>query len=160
MFTDIVNSTSLVEVIGDEAWANLLGWHDQGLRKLFQAHNGEEVKHVGDGFFVAFDQPREAVECAVEIQQHLAEHRKTAGFAPQVRIGLHTVEATQKRDDYEGRGVHEAARVGALAGPSEIIASRQTIEAAKTRFPTSEFRSVQVKGVSDPIEIASIESTG
>src|SRR5215211_8425629 len=43
MFTDIVGSTNLVEVMGDEAWETLLRWHDQTLRALFAAHQGEEV---------------------------------------------------------------------------------------------------------------------
>jgi class 3 adenylate cyclase len=54
MFTDIVKSTNLVEAMGDEAWENLLRWHDQTMRSLLAAHKGEEVKQAGDGFFFAF----------------------------------------------------------------------------------------------------------
>lgn len=157
MFTDIVNSTNLVEAIGDSAWEGVLTWHDQTLRKLFETHCGEEVKHIGDGFFVAFDNPFEAVECAVGIQRKLASHRKEHGFAPQVRIGLHATEATHKGGDYGGKGVHEAARIGALAGAGEILASTEVIGAARARFPVSEARPAELKGVSDPIEIASID---
>jgi class 3 adenylate cyclase len=157
MFTDIVGSTNLVEAIGDEAWEGVLGWHDQTLRKLFTTHCGEEVKQVGDGFFVAFDNPFEAVECAVGIQRRLDQHRKEHGFAPQVRIGLHAVEATRKGQDYGGKGVHEAARIGALAGPGEILASSDVISAARARFPVSEARVAELKGVSEPIEVASID---
>ena len=60
MFTDIVGSTNLVEVMGDEAWETLLRWHDQTLRALFAAHQGEEVVATGDGFFVGFDSPEGA----------------------------------------------------------------------------------------------------
>jgi class 3 adenylate cyclase len=49
MFTDIVKSTDLVGVIGDEAWENLLAWHDQALRSLFASHGGEVAHHTGDG---------------------------------------------------------------------------------------------------------------
>jgi class 3 adenylate cyclase len=157
MFTDIVSSTNLVEAIGDEAWEGVLGWHDQTLRKLFTSHCGEEVKHVGDGFFAAFDNPYDAVECAVGIQCRLAEHRKEHGFAPQVRIGLHAAEATRKGRDYGGKGVHEAARIGALAGAGEVLASMEVIRAARARFPVSESRRVELKGVSEPIEVAAID---
>lgn len=54
MFTDIVKSTTLVEAIGDDAWEDLLRWHDVTLRSLFAGHGGEEIDHAGDGFFVAF----------------------------------------------------------------------------------------------------------
>ncbi len=53
-------------------------------------------------------------------------------------------------------GVHEAARIGALAQAGEILASREVVEAARIRFPVSEFRSVELKGVPDPVEVASI----
>ncbi len=158
MFTDIVSSTNLVEVIGDEAWESLLGWHDQTLRKLFMGHCGEEVKQIGDGFFVAFDDATDAMECAVQIQRRLGDHRKEHGFAPQVRIGLHRAEATRKGQDYGGRGVHTAARIGALAQGGEILATTQVIEnASRHRFPVSEQRSVSLKGVSEPAEIVSVQ---
>src|SRR5437667_9171727 len=84
MFTDIVGSTNLVEAIGDDAWLNLLRWHDQTLRALFAEHGGEEVDHAGDGFFVVFDRSEAAISCAVAIQRTLAEHRRAHGFAPYV----------------------------------------------------------------------------
>jgi class 3 adenylate cyclase len=156
MFTDIVESTNLVEVIGDDAWEQILSWHDQTMRSLFTEHHGQEVKHVGDGFFVAFDHGSEAVGCAVAIQQRLADHRSNHGFAPQVRIGLHTSEATRKGRDYGGKGVHEAARIGALASGGEIVVSKEVLEAAPSRFPASELRSVRLKGVADPVDVATI----
>lgn len=158
MVTDIVASTNLVEALGDEAWEELLGWHHQTLRQLFMAHCGEEVDEAGDGFFVAFDNPYEAVECAVDIQRRLAAHRKEHGFAPQLRIGLHAVDAIRKGKDYRGKGVHEAARIGALAKGGEILASADVIMAAKARFPVSEFKTVELKGVSEPVQVATIDS--
>lgn len=158
MFTDIVSSTNLVEAIGDEAWESLLGWHDQTLRKLFMSHCGEEVKQIGDGFFVAFDDATDAMECAVQIQRRLGEHRKEHGFAPQVRIGLHRAEVTRKGQDYGGKGVHTAARVGALAQGGEILATTQVIESAsRHRFPVSQRRSVILKGVSEPVEVVVVQ---
>jgi class 3 adenylate cyclase len=157
MFTDIVGSTKLAEAMGEKPWSKMLAWHDRALRSLFEKHGGEEVKHLGDGFFVAFDEPTDAVECAVEIQRRLDEHSETAGFAPNVRIGLHHAEATRKGNDYEGKGVHEAARVGAIAGAGEIVASEHVINKAATRFPVSEFRAVSVNGLSEPIMVASID---
>ena len=157
MFTDIVKSTNLVEAIGDAAWENLLEWHDQALRSLFTEHKGEEVKQVGDGFVVAFESPSFGITCAVAIQRTLKDHRRTAGFAPSVRIGLHEAEAVKKGEDYQGRGIHLAARVGALAQGDEIVASVSTVEAAGSLWPTSEPRSVEVKGIADPIEVVSLD---
>jgi len=155
MFTDIEKSTNLVEALGDEAWQGVLRWHDETLRSMFVAHKGEEVSATGDGFFVGFDSPDEALACAVAIERKLAEHRKSAGFAPQVRIGVHAAGATQVGRNFTGKGVHEAARIAALAGGGEILASRAT--AADSRFAVSEPREVSVKGISEPIEIVTVD---
>jgi class 3 adenylate cyclase len=157
MFTDIVRSTNLVEAIGDEAWEDLVGWHDRTLRGLFRNHGGEEVDHSGDGFFVSFEGADAALGCAVAIQRSLAEHRRGHGFAPQVRIGLHATEATQREGDYGGMGVHAAARIGAVAEGGEIVATEETVRAAGEGWTGSETREVTLKGISEPVRILSID---
>ena len=157
MFTDIVKSTNLVEAIGDEAWENLLHWHDQTLRSLFGEHEGEEVKHAGDGFFVAFPDAAGAVECAAAIQRTLADHRRKHGFAVQVRIGLHSAEATRRGRDYGGKGVHQAARIASLAEGGEILASQATLAADAVSYSLSEPRLVSLKGISEPVPVVAIE---
>ena len=154
MFTDIVGSTNLVEALGDEAWATLLRWHDATLREAFAAHHGEEVDHAGDGFFVAFDSPDLAAAAAIAIQRRLAEHRSKHGFAPQVRIGIHASDAHQVGANFRGKGVHEAARIAALASGGEILASAGTVGDA---HPTSALRSVTLKGLSEPIDVVNVD---
>jgi class 3 adenylate cyclase len=155
MFTDIVGSTGLVEALGDEAWDNMLRWHDQTLRSLFVAHQGEEVVATGDGFFVGFESPEGALACAVAIQRGLAEHRQKHGFAPQVRIGVHASDATQVGRNFSGKGVHEAARIAGRAEAGEILASADTV--AGTRSAHSGSRSVSLKGIAQPIEVVTVE---
>jgi class 3 adenylate cyclase len=155
MFTDIEGSTNLVEALGDDAWQGVLRWHDETLRALFAEHEGEEVVGTGDGFFVGFDSPDEALACAVAIQRRLAEHRRTAGFAPKVRIGIHAAGATQVGRNFSGKGVHEAARIAAMASGDEILSSRST--AADGRFSISEPRTVTLRGTSEPVEIVTVE---
>jgi class 3 adenylate cyclase len=157
MFTDIVKSTNLLEAIGDEAWADLLKWHDQTLRSMFAAHSGEEIDHAGDGFFVSFPDAASATECAVDIQRTLRDHRGKHGFAPQVRVGLHASEANQRGQRYSGKGVHEAARIGALAKAGEILASEGTAAETGARFALSDPRPVDLKGISGPVTVVSVE---
>jgi class 3 adenylate cyclase len=155
MFTDIERSTNLVEALGDEAWQGVLRWHDETLRSLFADHKGEEVVATGDGFFVGFDSPDEALACAVAIQRRLAEQRRTSGFAPQVRIGVHAAGATQVGRNFTGKGVHEASRIAALAAGGEIVSSRDT--AAGSRFDISEARPVTLRGTSEPVEVVTVD---
>ena len=157
MFTDIVDSTRLVEVLGDDAWGNLLDWHDRTLRHRFHAHNGREINHEGDGFFVSFADSVDAVECAIAIQRTLADHRREHGFAPQVRIGAHATEAVDLGDDYLGKGVHEAARVGAAAGTGEILVTAAVIASVADNFHVRDRRELNLKGLSVALEVANVD---
>jgi class 3 adenylate cyclase len=156
LFTDIVRSTKLVEAIGDEAWQDLIRWHDETLRALIAEHRGEEIRHQGDGFFVAFSKASDAIECAIGIQRRLAQQRRAQGFALQVRIGMHTAPATRRGLDYAGYGIHEAARVGSIADGGEIIVSAATIESAGTSYRTQK-RSVALKDIPEPVEVVSVD---
>jgi class 3 adenylate cyclase len=156
LFTDIVGSTALIELIGDEAWNDLRRWHNVALRSSFGDHDGEEIDHAGDGFFVAFPDGASALACAMQIQRRLADHRRTHGFAPQVRMGLHATTATRDESGYTGLGVHTASRIGSLAGAGEILASTETLSGVAD-VPTSEPRKVVLKGIVEPVEIVSIE---
>jgi class 3 adenylate cyclase len=157
MFTDIVGSTDLVGVIGDEAWENLLAWHDHTLRSLFASHGGEVAHHTGDGFFVAFPDARSALTSAVAVQRALEEHRRSHGFSPRVRIGVHVAEATRRGRDYSGGEVHKAARIAAAAEGDEILASAETAAATDGMFPASEPREVAAKGIPHPVQVVGVE---
>ncbi len=156
MFTDIVGSTNLLETLGDAAWEDVMRWHNETLQAVIDAHEGEVVHGTGDGFFAAFGDAGSAISCAVAIQRTLADHRREHGFAPRIRIGLHAAEATVVADDYAGIGVHEAARVGALADGDEILVTVETAEAEPTIAVTDE-RTVQLKGLEQPVKVASID---
>lgn len=161
MFTDIVRSTNLIEAIGDDAWLDLVRWHDETLRSLFAEYGGQEVDHAGDGFFVAFGGADKAIACAVAIQRMLAEHRRSQGFAPSVRVGIHATPASRSGREYRGKGVHEAARIASFAEGSEIVASARTIENLPSHLvPAGMARTVSLKGFSTAMEIVSIDWRG
>src|SRR5260221_4768156 len=155
MFTDIVGSTNLAEALGDHAWERLLRWHDDTLRSQVASWGGEIVNSTGDGFFAAFESAKAGVDCAIAIQRALVEHRANTGFALSVRIGLHSAEANRRGADYSGKGVHIAARVAALAGSGEILASAETLAEAG-EGSTLEARTRVVKGVTQPVTFAAI----
>jgi class 3 adenylate cyclase len=156
MFTDIVGSTALIGLIGDAAWRHLVQWHDRTLRALFEAHRGREVEQAGDGFFVEFETSHDAVECAQEIQRTLYKHRTMQGFAPNVRIGIHCAEVSYSGSTPVGLEVHKAARIASLADAGQIAASFE-ITCDVGDLPVSEKKSVQVKGIAEPVEVVFVE---
>jgi class 3 adenylate cyclase len=145
----------LAEALGDQAWEGLLRWHDDVLRALVAKGGGETVNSTGDGFFVAFDSARGAIDCAISIQRALRDQRASAGFAVAVRIGIHTAEANRRGADFSGKGVHVAARVAALAGAGEILATDASIAEAGDIVAVNRHEAA-VKGVSAPVSIAAI----
>jgi class 3 adenylate cyclase len=155
MFTDIVDSTKLVEVLGEDKWRKLLTWHDKKLRELIEEQGGEVIKQTGDGYFAAFQSPSAALEAAVSVQRALDAHEP---IAPDVRIGLHTGGAFHREnDDYAGQGVHLAARIGALAGGGEILVSSESVDGGALRYGQSERRRAELKGIEEPVEIVAID---
>ena len=152
VFTDIVDSTKLLEALGEEKWQKLLKWHDKLLSERIEEAGGEVIKQTGDGFFAAFASPAAAVDAAIAVQRALDEEP----IAPDVRIGVHSGKAFHTEDDYTGQGVHVAARIGALAVGGEILVSAASLDGG-SRFRLSEPRPETLKGFSEPVEVAAVE---
>jgi len=153
MFTDIVDSTRLVELLGDDGWDSLLSWHDRAVRDALAAHHGREVKHEGDGFFTVFPDPRSALNCAIALQRTLDVHRREHGFAPRIRVGIHAAEAIRRGGDFFGQGVHVAARVAAAAGAGQVLVTAPTMATVGDGYVASEPKSLRLKGVTEPVHL-------
>ena len=118
VYTDIVDSTRLMEGMGDTRWRGVLDMHDDTARRLLEAHGGRLIKTTGDGVLTTFDGPGRAIRFATEFREQL----KPIGLS--IRTGIHTGEIETRGDDVGGMAVHLAARILALAGGGEILVSR------------------------------------
>lgn len=121
LFTDIVSSTERAAELGDTVWKELLARHHEVVRAMIGRYRGKEINTSGDGFLATFDGPARGIRCA----QAIAEAVQPLGL--EIRAGLHTGEIDVTGDDVQGIAVHIGARVGALAGPSEVLVS-QTVK--------------------------------
>ena len=126
LFSDIEDSTELVRRLGDEPYARVRGHHHRLLREAFEGHGGHEIDTAGDGFFVAFESARDAVEAAVESQLALRGFDWPNGEAVRVRMGLHTAEPFLGRDGYVGVGVTRASRICDAGRGGQILVSNAT----------------------------------
>jgi class 3 adenylate cyclase/pimeloyl-ACP methyl ester carboxylesterase len=118
LFTDIVGSTELLSRQGDSRWRHQLDIHDQMVDRTLSKHGGRRAKHTGDGIFALFDGPTKATRCALDLMPALA----TRGI--RIRAGVHIGECERRGDEWSGMAVHTGARIGALAGAGEVLASR------------------------------------
>ena len=121
LFTDIVDSTARAASVGDVGWKGVRERHDAIVRKQLVRHRGREIKTMGDGFLATFDGPARGVRCALEMTAEM----RSLGI--EIRAGLHTGEVTLEGADISGIGVAIGARVGAMAGRSEVLVS-QTVK--------------------------------
>lgn len=115
LFTDIVASTEHAAATGDRDWRALLERHDEIVRRELLRFRGHEIKQTGDGFLATFDGPARAVRCAASI----ADGIRPLGV--EVRAGVHCGECELRGRDLAGMAVHIGARVGAGAGPGEVL---------------------------------------
>ncbi|HEX6230910.1 MAG TPA: adenylate/guanylate cyclase domain-containing protein [Actinomycetota bacterium] len=144
MFTDIVGSTEKAAELGDRAWKELLEAHHAKVRGQLARFDGVEIDTAGDGFFATFDGPARAVRCAQSIVA------ATSKLDIQVRAGVHTGEVQTIDGKVGGMAVVIGARVGALAGPSEVLVS-QTVKdlVAGSGLVFEEAGEHELKGVPD-----------
>ena len=117
LFTDIVGSTERAASMGDQRWRSVLDSHDRLVREQLRHFRGREIKTTGDGFLASFDGPARAIRCAHAIVGMVE------ALGIKIRAGLHTGECEVRGDDLGGLAVHIAARVGAIAGPGEVLVS-------------------------------------
>jgi len=153
LFTDIVGSTDKACEVGDAGWKEVLAKHNATVRALLTRYRGSEVKTMGDGFLATFDGPARAVKCA----QGICEAVKPLGL--EVRAGCHTGEIELMGADVGGIAVHIGARVGALAGPSEVLVSSTVKDLVAGSGLVFEDRGEhELKGVPDPWHLYAVAS--
>ncbi|MBK5332810.1 MAG: adenylate/guanylate cyclase domain-containing protein [Ilumatobacteraceae bacterium] len=117
LFTDIVASTERSAEMGDVAWKGTLEAHHAVVRAGLARHGGREISTAGDGFFATFEGPAAAARCAVELTSDLS------AIDLRIRAGVHTGEVETIDGEIGGIGVTIGARVAAMAGPSEVLAT-------------------------------------
>ncbi len=153
LFTDIVESTSMTQRLGDELAFAVLEVHDGIVRGQLAGANGREVKHTGDGIMAVFPSASAGVRCAMEVQQALARHRRdNPNQTLFVRIGLASGEPIERANDLFGSTVQLAARLCSHAAPGQILVSNAVAELCIGKaLPLQDMGPVALKGFDQPV---------
>ncbi len=129
LFTDIVGSTSLTQLLGDEEAMAMLHVHDTIVRDALVAFKGREIKHTGDGIMASFFSAAAAVKCATRIQLELSKvQAERPGCEIRVRIGAAAGEPVEHHQDLFGSTVQLASRLCARAEAEQILVSNVVAE--------------------------------
>ena len=153
LFTDIVESTTLTQTLGDEAALALFDVHNTVVRNALTDQGGREVKHTGDGIMASFVSAAAAVRCAAQIQRDLAKHADNQRDQPvKVRIGAAAGEPVEQHHDLFGYTVQLAARLCSHASPEQILVSNAIAELCLGKgFSFQDVGEVVLKGFDRPV---------
>jgi class 3 adenylate cyclase len=148
VFTDIVGSTERLSAQGDAHWRHQLDAHDDLVEYTLSQHGGVRANHTGDGIFAMFEAPTKAARWALDLVPALA----TRGIP--IRAGIHTGECEQRGSEWSGMAVHTGARIGALAGAGEVLASRTVRDlSAGSGLVFESLGAQHLKGISEDVEV-------
>ena len=150
-------------------YSRLMGSDEEGTHARLQAHfrelvnpkitehRGRIVKNTGDGFLAEFASVVDAVRCAVEVQQGMAE--RNAATPPEkrieFRIGINLGDVIVEAEDIFGDGVNVAARLEALAEPGGVLISNTVHDHVRDRLPFAfeDLGDYQVKNIARPVRV-------
>jgi adenylate cyclase len=154
LWTDLEGHTPIMQRLGDDRGRELLREHERLTREALAAHNGTEVKTMGDAFMAWFPSAQQALTCARSLQQAFADRNRTAGEQVRVRVGINAGEPVVEESDLFGNSVIAAARICHEAAGGEIVVSdvvRQLVAGKGFAFtPRGE---TNLKGFDDPIRL-------
>jgi class 3 adenylate cyclase len=158
LFTDIEDSTSLTQRLGDAGAMEVLRTHDATVREALERHGGSEVKHTGDGMMAAYHSVVDGIGCAIRIQHRLAEVVQRRSMPLRVRIGLSAGEPVTERDDLFGAAVQLAARLCDSAQPGSILVSSVVRDLALGKgFTFRERGALVLKGFEEPVHAFEVD---
>src|SRR5215468_4591318 len=151
LFTDLVDSTALLQRVGDERAQRVLHAHRQLLREAIAQHGGREVKWLGDGLLASFASVADGVRCAVAMAQRA--RRPVAGERLGLRVGLHVGEVLPDENDYAGASVVLARRLCDRAAAGQILCDSVVVELLRGRqgFEFAAVGPLDLKGFLEPV---------
>jgi class 3 adenylate cyclase/pimeloyl-ACP methyl ester carboxylesterase len=151
LFADIVDSTTLTERLGDDAFREKARGLDEAMRPAIRDNAGTPVegKTLGDGVLAVFTSAKQAIACAQACHAAATE----AGLS--LHAGIHAGDVIREADNVYGGAVNIAARIAAASAPGETLVSGTVRELARTSAGVAfEDRGEHaLKGIDDPVRV-------
>lgn len=154
VFSDLVGFTEFNGVHGDDVAVRVLDQHRALMdAALTDAAGCRVVKELGDGLLVWAPSADGGMRVACGFLRRVTAARDCEEFVLAVRIGVHHGPVRRRGDDVVGQTVNVAARIVDLAGPGEILASDEVVDACHSDddLAWEAVGPVSVKGVHHPV---------
>lgn len=162
LFTDLVDSTSFMNRVGDTRAVEVLREHNAIIRRSLLSCGGREVKHTGDGFLASFVMASNAVNCAIDIQRAFADYNQEHSDTPiSSRIGFTAGEPVTNDEDLFGAAVNLAARICGHAQAGQILVSNVIPELCLGKgFDFTDMGEVMLKGFDKAVRLHEVNWSG
>ena len=162
LVADVVGYSRLAGADEDRTLSRLRGLRSDLIDPAIAAHHGRVVKRTGDGILIEFRSVVDAVRCALEVQNGMAE--RNGGLPPErrieFRVGVHLGDVVEESDgDLMGDGVNIAARLEGICEPGAICLSEDAYRQVKSRLDlaVTDHGPTQLKNIAEPIRVYSLE---
>ena len=162
LVADVVGYSRLAGADEDRTLARLRALRSDLIDPTIAVHHGRVVKRTGDGILIEFRSVVDAVRCAIEVQNGMAE--RNAGLPPErrieFRIGIHLGDVVEESDgDLMGDGVNIAARLEGIAKPGAICLSEDAYRQVSGRLDmeVTDLGQTALKNIERPIRVYSLQ---
>ncbi|HEX6779325.1 MAG TPA: adenylate/guanylate cyclase domain-containing protein, partial [Ktedonobacterales bacterium] len=159
LIADVRGYTRFTLEHGDEAAARLTTRFATLVREAVLIWHGHLIELRGDEALACFSSVRQALQAAVEMQEHFIQATKENLKLPlPVGIGLDAGEAVPVEAGYRGAALNQAARLCSLAGAGEILVSEIVTHLARKveGLAYHPWGTAELKGFDEPVRIISV----
>ena len=159
---DVVGFSRLASADEERTLARLRALRSDLIDPTIAVHKGRVVKRTGDGAIIEFRSVVDAVRCAIEVQNAMAERNSGVPEDQRIefRIGVHLGDVVEEEDgDLMGDGVNIAARLEGVAKPGAICLSEDAYRQVKSRLDmnVSDLGPTALKNIAEPLRVYSVE---
>ena len=127
------------------------------VEESISAHRGHIFSSAGDGVVAEFPSIVEAIRCAVEIQNEIAERNASVPEKQQMqfRIGVNLGDVIAEDNNLYGTGVNVAVRLEQLAEPGGICLSQTVYDQVRkiVEIPFEDIGERRLKNIAEPIHV-------
>ena len=147
----------------EEASTVALRMYRAVVEESISAHRGHIFSSAGDGVVAEFPSIVEAIRCAIEIQDEIAERNTTVpeDERMQFRIGVNLGDVVVEDNNLYGTGVNIAVRLEQLAEPGGICISQTVYDQVRkiVEIPFQDIGERRLKNISDPVHVYRVLAT-
>ncbi|WP_170766382.1 peptidoglycan-binding protein [Ruegeria lacuscaerulensis] len=160
--SDMVGFSRLIELDEEGTLSRQKKYRLETVEPTIERLSGSIIKFTGDGLLAEFASVVQAVQCAVHIQNEIAE--REAEFAEdrriQYRMAINLGDVVFDDGDIFGDGVNVAARLESLAPAGGVLVSGSAYDLLKNQIPVRyhALGKKKLKNIATPVRVYSVET--